>query len=75
MTASATTGKPQRTTPASPAAEPIFFTAKERTGYRSRLPKSKLFVAMAGNIGVGKTTAAKIVSQAFGFELFDDIGR
>ena len=32
----------------------------------------KLFVAMAGNIGVGKTTAAKMVSQNFGFELFDE---
>ena len=27
---------------------------------------------MAGNIGCGKTTAAKIVSQNFGFELFDE---
>lgn len=34
--------------------------------------KEKLFVAMAGNIGVGKTTAAKMVSQSFGFELFDE---
>jgi deoxyadenosine/deoxycytidine kinase len=34
--------------------------------------KRKLFVAMAGNIGVGKTTAAKLVSQKFGFELFDE---
>jgi deoxyadenosine/deoxycytidine kinase len=32
----------------------------------------KLFVAMAGNIGAGKTTAAKMVSQALGFELFDE---
>ncbi|MBL8920786.1 MAG: deoxynucleoside kinase [Myxococcaceae bacterium] len=32
----------------------------------------KLFVAMAGNIGAGKTTAAKMVSQKFGFELFDE---
>ena len=35
-------------------------------------PRRKLFVAMAGNIGVGKTTAAKMVSQKFGFELFDE---
>lgn len=34
--------------------------------------KRKLFVAMAGNIGAGKTTAAKMVSQKFGFELFDE---
>ncbi len=32
----------------------------------------KLFVAMAGNIGSGKTTIAKMVSQAFGLELFDE---
>ena len=32
----------------------------------------KIFVAMAGNIGCGKTTAAKLVSQHFGFELFDE---
>lgn len=32
----------------------------------------KRFVAMAGNIGVGKTTAAKLISQHFGFELFDE---
>jgi deoxyadenosine/deoxycytidine kinase len=34
--------------------------------------KRKLFIAMAGNIGAGKTTAAKMVSQRFGFELFDE---
>ncbi len=32
----------------------------------------KIFVAMAGNIGAGKTTAAKMISQAFGYELFDE---
>ena len=32
----------------------------------------KRFVAMAGNIGAGKTTAAKMISQRFGFELFDE---
>lgn len=37
-----------------------------------KAPKKKLFVAMAGNIGAGKTTAAKMVSQKFGFELFDE---
>ncbi|MDZ7289483.1 MAG: deoxynucleoside kinase [candidate division KSB1 bacterium] len=35
-------------------------------------PKQKVFIAMAGNIGVGKTTAAKLISQHFGFELFDE---
>ena len=34
--------------------------------------KKKVFVAMAGNIGAGKTTAAKLLSQSFGFELFDE---
>ena len=33
---------------------------------------NKLFVAMAGNIGSGKTTVAKMISQTFGFELFDE---
>ena len=32
----------------------------------------KRFVAMAGNIGAGKTTAAKMISQKFGYELFDE---
>jgi deoxyadenosine/deoxycytidine kinase len=32
----------------------------------------KHFVAMAGNIGAGKTTAAKLISQHLGFELFDE---
>ncbi len=34
--------------------------------------RRKQFIAMAGNIGVGKTTAAKMISQKFGFELFDE---
>jgi deoxyadenosine/deoxycytidine kinase len=34
--------------------------------------EKKLFLAMAGNIGCGKTTAAKLISQKFGFELFDE---
>ncbi len=32
----------------------------------------KKFIAMAGNIGVGKTTAAKMISQHLDFELFDE---
>jgi deoxyadenosine/deoxycytidine kinase len=35
-------------------------------------PRKKQFVAMAGNIGAGKTTAAKMISQKFGYELFDE---
>jgi deoxyadenosine/deoxycytidine kinase len=44
----------------------------ETDALRARLPKKKKFVAMAGNIGAGKTTAAKLISQALGFELFDE---
>lgn len=36
------------------------------------MTQNKLFVAMAGNIGSGKTTVAKMISQTFGFELFDE---
>ncbi len=32
----------------------------------------KRFIAMAGNIGCGKTTAAKLISQYLGYELFDE---
>ncbi|MBI5497063.1 MAG: deoxynucleoside kinase [Deltaproteobacteria bacterium] len=34
--------------------------------------EKKRFIAMAGNIGTGKTTAAKMISQKFGYELFDE---
>ena len=34
--------------------------------------KRKLFIALAGNIGAGKTTAAKMISTTFGYELFDE---
>ncbi|MEE8410762.1 MAG: deoxynucleoside kinase, partial [Myxococcota bacterium] len=30
------------------------------------------FVALAGNIGSGKTTVAKLISRRFGYELFDE---
>lgn len=36
------------------------------------MQQKKIFVALAGNIGAGKTTAAKMISQNFGFELFDE---
>lgn len=32
----------------------------------------KIFISLAGNIGAGKTTAAKLISQKYGFELFDE---
>ena len=32
----------------------------------------KKFIALAGNIGCGKTTAAKLMSRRFGLELFDE---
>ncbi len=34
--------------------------------------ENKRFLALAGNIGTGKTTAAKIISQHMGYELFDE---
>ncbi len=46
--------------------------ASDRPPKRSKRKDKKLFVAMAGNIGAGKTTAAKMVSQKFGYELFDE---
>ena len=33
---------------------------------------TKHLVLVAGNIGAGKTPAAKLLSQHFGFELFDE---
>ena len=32
----------------------------------------KAFIALAGNIGSGKTTVAKLLSRRFGYELFDE---
>lgn len=32
----------------------------------------KRFIALAGNIGAGKTTAAKTISRELGYELFDE---
>ncbi len=45
---------------------------KARPKLKVKLPKQKRFVALAGNIGAGKTTAAKLISQSMGFELFDE---
>lgn len=47
-------------------------TAITRSSLRARLGPKKRFVALAGNIGAGKTTAAKLISQMLGFELFDE---
>jgi deoxyadenosine/deoxycytidine kinase len=58
--------------PAPPAEPAVAAGPKARNTLRTRLPKAKRFVALAGNIGAGKTTAAKIISQSFGFELFDE---
>ena len=35
-------------------------------------PNRKMFIALAGNIGCGKTTAAKLISRTFDLELFDE---
>jgi len=62
-----------RLSPARTAQEPRpRLKSLERPQLRARLPRKKLFVALAGNIGAGKTTAAKMISQALGFELFDE---
>ncbi|MBU8894865.1 deoxynucleoside kinase [Corallococcus sp. H22C18031201] len=45
---------------------------KPRNTVRTKAPLSRRFLALAGNIGAGKTTAAKMLSQSFGFELFDE---
>jgi deoxyadenosine/deoxycytidine kinase len=82
------TASRKRPTPAAPTQEPVTPAAepaplpepaeatapepKPRNALRARLPKAKRFVALAGNIGAGKTTAAKLISQSFGFELFDE---
>lgn len=47
-------------------------TSKSQSESREIPASDKLFVAMAGNIGSGKTTVAKMISQTFGFELFDE---
>lgn len=62
----ATAPGPAQPAPSAPAPE------LEPVRPRPRPVRAKRFVAMAGNIGAGKTTAAKLLSQAFGFELFDE---
>ncbi|WP_338867360.1 deoxynucleoside kinase [Myxococcus stipitatus] len=56
------------------AATPEAATPRARNVVKTKVkaPKGRRFVALAGNIGAGKTTAAKMLSQAFGYELFDE---
>ncbi len=65
---------PQKTTTEQSeiAAAQAASTQKAHRGRGRTGPARKRFVAMAGNIGAGKTTAAKMISQKFGFELFDE---
>jgi deoxyadenosine/deoxycytidine kinase len=46
--------------------------ASKAAASRKTTSPPKRFVAMAGNIGAGKTTAAKLISRKLGFELFDE---
>ncbi|WP_225412110.1 deoxynucleoside kinase [Stigmatella hybrida] len=70
----------KRSPPAAPAPEPAPTVAspapapapRTRNTLRAKPPKARRFLALAGNIGAGKTTAAKMISQSFGFELFDE---
>ncbi len=57
--------------PAVPAAEEAP-AARSRNTLKVKVPRARRFVALAGNIGAGKTTAAKMISQCFGYELFDE---
>lgn len=57
---------------AAKAPQPKGAGTSSRNTLRAKAPKEKRFVALAGNIGAGKTTAAKLISQKLGFELFDE---
>lgn len=71
VTAASNTALPLAASEA-PAPVPPSETSGRNAVRRLRAPRAKRFVALAGNIGAGKTTAAKIISQTFGFELFDE---
>lgn len=58
--------------PPAPPAEKAAPAKAPKNAVRAKAPKEKRFVALAGNIGAGKTTAAKLISQKLGFELFDE---
>ena len=63
---------PKRKSSPAPAAPAAPAPRTTQSSLRNRLPKTKRFIALAGNIGAGKTTAAKLISQVLGFELFDE---
>ncbi|QSQ27871.1 deoxynucleoside kinase [Pyxidicoccus parkwayensis] len=60
------------TPPAAPAGDETASAPRSRNTLRVKVPKARRFVALAGNIGAGKTTAAKLISQSFGYQLFDE---
>lgn len=53
-------------------ADGVAAVEKRHPPVAARPAKRRQFLAMAGNIGAGKTTAAKMISQKFGYELFDE---
>ncbi|MFP2931450.1 deoxynucleoside kinase [Pyxidicoccus sp. 3LG] len=66
---------PRPTSRPRPSAAPAVEAApasRPRNTVRVKVPKARRFVALAGNIGAGKTTAAKMISQSFGYQLFDE---
>ena len=66
---------PRPTSRPRPSAAPAVEAApapRSRNSVRVKVPKARRFVALAGNIGAGKTTAAKMISQSFGYQLFDE---
>src|SRR6476659_8097429 len=66
---SAEKSRGRRTNGAAAAEAPV---PAVQNAHRAKLPRRKRFVALAGNIGAGKTTAAKLISQTLGYELFDE---
>ncbi|NOK36216.1 deoxynucleoside kinase [Corallococcus exercitus] len=69
--ATSRTEPPPSKAPPTDGAEPKP-SARNTLKLKVKVPRAKRFVALAGNIGAGKTTAAKLISQGFGFELFDE---
>ena len=72
MTTTRSNGSNGTSAPEPSASEPKAQGKRQPSPGKHEAPQGKLFVAMAGNIGAGKTTAAKMISQQFGFELFDE---